>query len=88
MSGGLLSPEALADELGITVVQVKELTRTQAWPCVRFSRKTIRYTPEQVEQIVAMHSRSGAADPPEEGAKVAQLRAAQTERSRRHRASS
>lgn len=83
----LLSPEQLADELGLTVTQVKDYTREHDWPCVRFSLKTVRYTPEQVEQIIAAHTEVTGDPDPVEGANVAQLRAAQTTRSRRHRAS-
>lgn len=84
---GLLSPEQLADELGVKVEQVKTWTREHDWPCVRFSLKTVRYTPEQVQQIVAMHTEVTGEPDPVDDSKVAQLRAAQTARSRRHRAS-
>jgi hypothetical protein len=51
----LLDAEGVADALGIPLEQVKRRTKSEDWPCVRFSAKTIRYRPEHVEQIIAMH---------------------------------
>lgn len=55
MTAELLTAEQVAEALGIHVDQVKRRTKTESWPCVRFSSKTIRYRAEHVEQIVAMH---------------------------------
>lgn len=51
----LLDAAQLAEQLGISEEQAKRRTASENWPCVRFSRKTIRYRPEHVEQIIAMH---------------------------------
>jgi excisionase family DNA binding protein len=55
MSAELHSPAELADLLGVKETKVLEWCRTYAWPCVRIGR-TVRFTPAQVEQIIARHS--------------------------------
>lgn len=55
MTAELLTAADVADRLGISEEQVQRRTRNEVWPCVRFSRKTIRYRPEHVEAIIAMH---------------------------------
>lgn len=46
----------LAEQFGIPESKFHELRRAKQWPCVRFGRFDIRFTDEQVEQIVAMQS--------------------------------
>lgn len=58
----LLSPADLAEALGLTEQRVMDLRRHYRWPHVRLGR-TIRFTPEQVEQIIASHSRESEASP-------------------------
>jgi hypothetical protein len=55
MTAELLTSEDVANLLGIAEEQVKRRTKAEGWPCVRFSRKLIRYRAEHVEQIIAMH---------------------------------
>lgn len=52
----LLTPADLAERLRVTEHQLHELRRKHSWPCVRFSPKVIRFTPEQVEQIIERHT--------------------------------
>ena len=48
----LLTPRELADMLGKGEPFVAEQARRKAWPHVRVGR-SIRFTPEHVEQIIA-----------------------------------
>jgi hypothetical protein len=59
----LLTPADLADRLRLTEHQLHELRRKHSWPCVRFSHKAIRFTPEQAEQIVAQHTDTTGPEP-------------------------
>ena len=54
----LLTPGDLAERFHISEPQVLILCRENRWPHVRLSRKAIRFTPEQVEQIVGLHSKT------------------------------
>lgn len=56
MSGALVTDVELADQFGIDVARLHRLRREKKWPCVKFSRTDFRFTPEQVEQIVAMQT--------------------------------
>ena len=60
MTGRYLTPEDVADELQMPVAQVKRLTHTKQWPCIRISKNVTRYTTEHLEQIVAMYTRDAA----------------------------
>jgi len=52
-----LTTEAnLAEQFGLTVEKCAELRRRHGWPHVRLTRFDIRYTPEQVQQILAMQT--------------------------------
>lgn len=52
-----LTTEAdLAAEFGIPAERAAELRRAKKWPHVRLGRFDVRYTDEQVAQIVAMQS--------------------------------
>lgn len=56
----LMTPEDLAEEFGITVERVHILRRRHQWPCVKLGRFEIRFTPEQVQQIVGMQTQAPA----------------------------
>lgn len=73
MSATLLAARDVAERLGITEEQVKRRTSAEKWPCVRFSKRTIRYREEHVEQIIALH---------ETRLDIAAARSGQTTRSR------
>ena len=51
----LLSAADVAERLGVSENLVKRMTAAEDWPCVRLSKRTIRYRAEHVDQIVAMH---------------------------------
>ena len=51
----LLTPQDLAEVLGVKVEKVMEWRRQFDWPHVRIGRQ-FRWTPAQVEQIVARHA--------------------------------
>lgn len=58
----LLTAEQVGVRLGgLAEEMVKRRTKSEGWPCVRFSAKTIRYRPEHVEQIIAMHEDTDSA---------------------------
>jgi hypothetical protein len=63
----LLTVEDLAAELKLPVERTKRLARENDWPCIRFSRKSVRYSPDNVAAIVSMH----AAKPKPRAAKTA-----------------
>lgn len=60
----LLTPADLGKVLRIPEAQVLDLRRKHDWPHVRLSRKSIRFTAEQVEQIVAQHSAAAPSKTP------------------------
>ena len=76
MTRTTLKPEDLAEDWGVSRRNVIDWTNRYGWPCVRIGR-TIRYTPEQVAQILAMQTRA-----PERGTPAPRI-AGQTPRSRR-----
>lgn len=55
MSDDLLTPDDLAIVFGVGRRRIMEWQHQYAWPCVRVGR-TIRWTPEMVEQIKARHT--------------------------------
>lgn len=63
MTVELLTAEQVAEQLQITVDQVKRRTTADNWPCVRLSSKTIRYRPEHVEFIIALYDQAGKVAP-------------------------
>jgi hypothetical protein len=76
MTGSLITPAELAAEFkdGKTARWVLESRLKYGWPCVKVGR-VIRFTPEQVEEIVRRHTtQEGAGTPALDG---------QTARSRR-----
>lgn len=63
MSGKLLTAADLGEELGASAAKVMEWRRTYGWPHVRIGR-SIRWTPEQVEQITKAHTVIGGPESP------------------------
>lgn len=51
----LLTPAEVAKRLRITPKKVMELRRVNGWPYVKLGR-SIRFTPQQVEQIIGKQS--------------------------------
>lgn len=51
----LLTPAEVAKRLRITPKKVMELRRANGWPHVKLGR-SIRFTPQQVEQIIGKQS--------------------------------
>lgn len=79
----LLSPVELASLMKLSTEQVITFTREKDWPHVRFTNKSIRFTPEQVDQIIAAHTVTPDAKPEQRPAgTVSPLRLTQTKRSR------
>lgn len=52
----LITPEQLAERFGISVEEVHKYRRKKVWPCVKFGRNEVRFTEEQVAQIVGMQT--------------------------------
>lgn len=78
----LLTDADLAERIGgVSAEQVAIWRRTYDWPCVKFGRQ-VRYTPEQVEAIVAKHT----TDPKAKKAAAPTLIEGQTKRSARRSA--
>lgn len=81
MTDTLLTPAQLGERLHLSEDQVLRLRRIHNWPCVQFNRKSVRFTEEQVAQIIDRH----AADPkPAEEISLPAI-AGQTKRSARRR---
>lgn len=57
----------LAASFGITVKKLHELRKRHHWPFVRLGRFEIRFTDEQVREIVAAQSVAPATKQPEVG---------------------
>ena len=55
MTVPLHTPADLAEWLGVTEAKVLEWRRAKRWPSIKVG-KTIRFTPEQFEQIIAQHT--------------------------------
>ena len=75
----LRSHADLADLLNLPLSTTIELRKREQWPHMRFGRK-VRFTDEQVDQILAQHASVDAAKAPP-------IFAGQTPRSARRRAS-
>ncbi|MET3142479.1 UNVERIFIED_ORG: putative site-specific integrase-resolvase [Arthrobacter sp. UYEF2] len=50
----LMSPEQLAERLGISLRMVREMYYTSTWPHLRLNRRTVRFTESHFEQILAL----------------------------------
>lgn len=59
MSAELLTAADLAEVFGVPERTVMEWRRQYGWPCVKVGRK-FRFTPAQIEQIIAAHSRQSS----------------------------
>ena len=62
----LLTADDLAAIFGVTRRRIMEWQHAHGWPCIRVGR-TIRWTPEQVEQIKAKHTITPHAVKPADG---------------------
>lgn len=60
----LTTETALAAMLDKSEEWVAERRRRKGWPHVRLSRFDVRYTDRQIEQIIAWHTVTPAANPP------------------------
>lgn len=54
----VITPDQLAERLGVPRRRVIEWNATYRWPHIRIGRR-IRWTPEQVEQILRKHVITG-----------------------------
>ena len=52
----LITDAQLADTLGMELDRFHTMRRRKGWPCVKFGRTTFRFTPAQVEDIIAMQT--------------------------------
>ena len=57
----LITDAQLADTLGMELDRFHTMRRRKGWPCVKFGRTTFRFTPAQVEDIIAMQTVDGPA---------------------------
>lgn len=53
----LSTPEQLAERLGVSLRMVREMYYTNTWPHLRLNKRTVRFTEEHFEQIIAMSER-------------------------------
>ncbi len=49
----LVTAEAIAERYGVTVETVRRWTRNGLIPCLRPSRSTVRYRPDEVDRAIA-----------------------------------
>jgi excisionase family DNA binding protein len=52
----LLTPQDIADRFGVTIFAVYKWVRSGRLPCIRVSRKTVRFTEEQIEHYLKTHT--------------------------------
>jgi excisionase family DNA binding protein len=52
----LLTPQNVADRFGVTTFAVYKWVRSGRLPCIRVSRKTVRFTEEQIEHYLKTHT--------------------------------
>lgn len=52
----LTTDTQLAEQFGLTVDKLHDLRKRHGWPHVRLSRFDVRFTDEQIQQIVASRS--------------------------------
>lgn len=57
----LITDVTLAEALGMDLDKFHVMRRRRGWPCVKFGRTVFRFTPAQVEQIIAMQTVTHAA---------------------------
>lgn len=81
MSDELLTPADVAERMKLTEAQVLTFRRKHNWPCVPLSRKTIRFTEEQVAEIVEKHSAAPTPAPEIPAAFAGQTRGSRRRRS-------
>lgn len=62
MSVTLITMEELAEAFQIPVEELEVLRRRHRWPHVKVGRRNVRFTPGQVEEIIAMHTVDAADD--------------------------
>lgn len=53
----LMTPEQLAERLGVSLRMVREMYYTDKWPHLRLNKRTVRFTDAHFEQIIAMSER-------------------------------
>lgn len=56
MTESLLTPAQVGERLNLTAHQVLTLRLRNNWPCVEFNRKSVRFTEEQVAEIIERHT--------------------------------
>ena len=66
MSLHLTRESVLAERWDLSVEQFRLLRRRHGWAHVKFSRQDIRYTDQQIEQIVRDMTTAGVAKPAED----------------------
>ena len=65
----LLTEEELAQDFGLPVHTIRRYRRSRGWPHVRLNRLEVRFTEQQVEQIVRMQSEAQT-KPTQQGKKL------------------
>lgn len=50
----LMTPEQLAERLGVSLRMVREMYYTNAWPHLRLNKRTVRFTESHYEQILEL----------------------------------
>lgn len=63
MQGRFLTPEQVADRLGISVRAVREKVYQGKWPHLRLDGRTMRFTEEHVLEIVRSSAQPGSVTP-------------------------
>lgn len=53
----LMSPEQLAERMGISLRLVREMYYTDTWPYLRLNQRTVRFTEHHYEQILELSER-------------------------------
>lgn len=56
----LTTDVALAEQFDLELDHFHRLRLRYGWPCVKLGRKDVRFTEEQIAQIVRMHSEAAA----------------------------
>lgn len=70
----LIKAADLAAEWDMSEPDLLRRRRRYGWPCVQLSRQDVRFTEQQVEQIVAMQSRSGKPTPKKDSKSTGQTK--------------
>ena len=50
----LMSPDQLAERLGVSLRMVREMYYTNTWPHLRLNKRTVRFTEYHYEQILEL----------------------------------